>query len=814
MAVGDTAVASVHPASARREHALLAGLLAVFVLSGASGLIYQVVWVRMLALVFGVTAYAISTVLSSFFAGLALGSFLAGRLADRLRSPLRAYAGAEALVAVAGLLTPAAFALARILYVGIYDSLPVGGLGPLSVARFVLAFLVLLVPTTLMGATLPLVVRSSLARGAGFARNLSLLYAANTFGAMAGALLTGFELIGRYGLRSSLLIAAGGNLIAAVGAVGLAYLTPQPPSLKGKGGSELPAREGEEACSPPPALALTGSGRGGGVEAEADAPWGVRTARAALVVFGVSGAVSLAYEVVWARVLAIFFDATIYGFTAMLTMVLLGIGLGSWLVSPVIARRWRWPLIFAGIEAGVGALGLLALPLLTRLIPLGERLGLYRDPGPLGQFSVRFMAFAAFLVVVPPMLLLGASFPVAARVVGAGGAVGRRVGGVYAVNVCGGIIGALLGGFVLLPRLGAQGTLLLLACANLVLAVALVWAAAGSVRRTLPAALAAVAVAAAGIFTAPDVLTGIFHDRFADQDVLWVEEGLENTVVVADNRATGERKMYINGQPQASTGEGIANYHRLIGHLPMVLHPDPQRALVIGLGGGATAGALAAHSGVEVDLVELSSAVVGAAPLFDSINAGVLGRPNVHLRVDDGRNFLLLEDGPYDVITADVIRPVHAGAGSLYSKEYFRLAKDALAEDGIMLQWLEQLAEEPYQLMMRSFVEVFPYVTLWADGSLLVGSRKPLTLDRATLTRRLADPAARASLAGTGLNTPDDVLGLYTGNRDEALRYLAGERRAVTDDHPYVEFRRSLRRPRVPPDVRGFSRDIRQVLGE
>lgn len=779
-----TGVAVTARTARRGEALLLAALAAVFVLSGASGLIYQVVWVRMLSLVFGVTAYAISTVLSSFFAGLALGSLLAGRLAPRLRSPLRAYASAEVLVAVCGLLTPAAFALARAVYVAAYQHLPLSGLGALTLVRFLLAFFLLLVPTTLMGATLPLMLQSSLVRAAAAARNLSVLYAANTLGATAGTVLAGFELIGRYGLRASLLVAAIANLLAAAGALVLGRR----------------AARGEPVSFPGPQPAAS------------DPPWGERTARVAVLVFGLSGAVSLAYEVVWARVLAVFFDATTYGFTAMLAMVLLGIALGSWLMSPLIARRWHWPLVFAGIEAGVGLLGLLALPLLTHLIPLGTRLGLYQDPGPLGEFSLRFMAFAAFVVVFPPMLLLGATFPIAARVAGDGPRIAERVGGVYAVNVLGGIAGSLLAGFVLVPRLGARDTMLLLACANLALAAVLVWPVAPRLALAVGAALATVAVV--GVATAPDLLRGVFQDRFAGQHIVYVNEGLENTVVVADVPATGERKMYINGQPQASTVDFIANYHKLIGHLAVLLHPHPQRALVIGLGGGATAGAVAAHSGVQVDLVELSDAVVGAAPLFSSINGDVLSRPNVHLRVDDGRNFLLLHGGPYDVITADVIRPAHAGASGVYSKEYYALARDALSDNGIMLQWLEQLSEDQYKMLMRSFVETFPYVTLWANGSLLAGSKRPITLERVALAQRLADPAARASLATIGLNTPDDVLALYTGNREEALRYLADERRAVTDDHPYVEYQRTLGGRRRPPDLRGFSRDVRQVLAE
>ena len=778
------ALQSTRAGSLTRERLFLAALLLIFICSGASGLIYQVVWVRMLALVFGVTSYAISTVLSAFFGGLALGSFFAGRYADRLRSPLRAYAFAEVAVAALGLLTPVSFWLAREAYVALNQQLAITWLPALTAVRFLLAFLLLLLPTTLMGATLPLMVRSSLARSAGFARNLSLLYAANTFGAMAGAFLAGFELIGRYGLRRSLVIAALLNLLAAGSALLLA-----------RSRSAIQAATG----LPEPVS-----------ESWAVSPWEGRVATIAVLVFGVSGAVSIAYEVVWARLLAIFFDASIYGFTAMLTMVLLGIGLGSWLISPLISRRAPWPLVLAGIEAAVGLLGLLAPFLLTRLIPLGERLGLYRDPGSLAEFSLRFMVFAAFVVVFPPMLLLGASFPVVARIVGAGGGVARRVGGVYAVNVVGGIAGSLLGGFLLLPTLGAQNTLLLLAVLNLALALPLVWAVSAR-RQTWLLASASVALVAAAVLARPSLLADIFRDRFAGQRVVWVDEGLENTVAVTD-AASGERKMYINGQPQASTVDFIARFQRLIGHLPMVLHPQPTRALVIGLGGGATAGAVASYQGASVDLVELSSAVVGAAPLFGAINEGVLDRPNVRLRVNDGRNFLLLGDERYDVITADIIRPTHAGAGNLYSREYYRLARERLAEGGLMLQWLEQLSEEDYKLLLRAFVSEFPYVTLWADGSLLVGSNEPQQYDRATLAQRLADPGARASLAAIGLNTPDDVLKLYTGSRDEAFAYLAGETRATTDDRPYVEFFRGRSPSRTPPDLMPFRRDLRQIL--
>ena len=765
---------------------LLPALLVVFFLSGISGLIYQVVWMRLLSLTFGVTSYAIATVLCGFMAGLALGAFLAGRLTDRLRRPLAAYAVAEFLIALTGVLSPAAFAAVREVYVALVDLTGLEALLPLSLLRFVLAFAVLIVPTTLMGATLPLIVRSSLLGAPGVSRNVSLLYGVNTLGAMTGVLAAGFVLIGRYGLQRSLVIAASLNVAAALLALLLGALR-------------------TEADERPAEMAPTD-----------EMPYPIAAQRAVLLVFGVSGALSFAYEVVWARVLAIFFDATTYGFTVMLTMVLLGIALGSWLIAPVIGRRWNWPLAFASLEAGVGVLGLLAVPLLANMVPLTDVLGLYRDPGPLGQFSLAFMATVSALVVLPPMLLLGMSFPIAARIAGAGHAdVGRRVGVVYAANVFGAIVGSFVGGFILLPGLGVQASLMLLGTGSIALAVVLAWVA--PVRmpawRPATAAVGALAVLLAA-FLSPDLFGGIFRERLLDQEVLFSDEGLENMATVTQYRGHDERKLYLNGQPQASTLPGIAGFHQLIGHTGLLLRPDARRALVIGLGGGATAGAVAAHPDVQVDIVELSSAVTRAAPYFTAINGDVLDRANVELKVDDGRNFLLLTEEKYDVITADIIRPRHAGAGNLYSTEYFRLARAALAENGVMVQWLEQLSDRQYTLLLRSFLEVFPYVSVWANGALLVGSNEPVLADPPAMAAKFSDPRVAPALARIGLSSPQDLLNLYTGDRAEALAY-AGEGPVITDDRPYVEYYRSLSTAGVRlPDLSGLSRDWRKIVRE
>jgi spermidine synthase len=250
----------------------------------------------------------------------------------------------------------------------------------------------------------------------------------------------------------------------------------------------------------------------------------------------------------------------------------------------------------------------------------------------------------------------------------------------------------------------------------------------------------------------------------------------------------------------------VLRFHRLLGQLPLALHPDPRRALVIGLGGGATPGAMSRQAGVEIEVVELSTALVDGADRLRHVNDDVLRRPNVRLRVDDGRNYLLLASRRYDVITADIIRPFHAGAGNLYSAEYFRLASEALADDGLMAQWVDTSSETQYRLIVRTFQSVFPHTTAWADGRLLIGAKGPLRLDPGDYAQRLRDPAAREALAALGLDSADALLSLCTAGPD-ALRRLVGPGPLLTDDRPLIEYFLTLPPGDRPVDVARLRED-------
>jgi spermidine synthase len=289
----------------------------------------------------------------------------------------------------------------------------------------------------------------------------------------------------------------------------------------------------------------------------------------------------------------------------------------------------------------------------------------------------------------------------------------------------------------------------------------------------------------------------------------WRDEGPQTAVSVRASQF--QHVLYLDGLHQANDGPEMVQLHRTIGHLPLVLHPNPKEALVIGLGGGATSGAVSQHRGTRVQIVELSESVRKAAPFFAHVNYDVLNQPNVRIRVDDGRNFLLLTGHRYDVVMADVIRPQHAGSAALYSLEYYTLARQALQEDGVMIQWIDQrLPENQYQMLLRTFLRAFPYATAWADGAFFVGSESPYAIDRRLLGERLASRTPGAA-ARSGVATPEDLLRLFTAT-DEELRRYAGDGPIVTDDHPYIEFFRSLPADPHAPDPAVFRRDPSPLL--
>jgi spermidine synthase len=738
----------------------------LFFLSGFSALVYQVVWLRLLSLTFGVTVYAASAVLTSFMGGLALGSWLGGRLADRIRRPLAAFGVVELLIAASALAVPFQLDLAGALYAAIHARVT-DGFFALTAARVICSGLVLLVPTTLMGASLPLLSRHVSETGGGAARRVGLLYAANTAGSIVGTVLAGFVLIGGIGVASTTRLAALMNVAAGLGALAL---------------SRIRRRDELDSPTNPP-----------GVErAPSTATVSFRERRAVLIVIALAGFAGLALEVVWFRLLLLIVPATSYAFSTMLAIVLLGIAAGAAIAAARIPRSPDPLRTLARMQIATAVLVPLSMAALAYTYSIG-----WKTSGTIQ---------ACVVAMLPATTLMGATFPYALAIWlrGAETRLASRVGVLYAINVCGAVLGSAAGAFVLLPIAGGRRSLLILAALYAAAGCAVAIARGG--KSSTPTVATAGVLVVLTAFVLPDLDATVLARRYGrGEQPVFHAEGVQTTVRV-HRQAGGTRVLYLDGLHQANDSESMVRLHAEIGHLPMMLHPDPQRALVIGLGGGVTAGAVAMHPHTQVDVVELSSTVVAAATLFSHANGDVLTRPNVRLRVDDGRNYLALTDQRYDAVTADIIQPIHAGAGNLYSVEYFRLARSVLRPGGVMLQWIGHRESEHYRLIMRTFLEAFPDATLWSGGALMVGGLEPLRISRETYERRLANPDVRFALTRIGLDTFDALLNRFTASADEMRRFV-GSGPILTDDRPALEFHRSV--PGSPPiDVGGLRGDV------
>jgi spermidine synthase len=725
--------------------------------SGFSALVYQILWLRLLGLVFGTTVHAASTVLAAFMAGLALGSFAAGRLSDRSATPIRWFGAAELLIGVTALSTPLALAALESVYQSVHAAMS-GDVRLLTLVRFACSFAVLLVPTTLMGATVPLVLRAVVQRVDELGIRAAALYAANTGGALIGALTTGYYLVGTVGINASFRIAATVNVV--IGLAAIAW------------------RGGQHRVSERPAPTVAGDG----------APL-LRPldGRVVLAVFGISGFVALALEIIWFRALVLYLPATTYVFTIILAVVLGGIAVGSALATRALRHQRDWVARLAVLQIAIALAATGSMAAQGWTYSWGWRTGAALQ--------------ASALSILPATLLMGAAFPLGlycwtAAHAADTGRTGDRIGRFYLVNLTGAIAGAVAAGFVLIGWLGTRSSLILVSSLSLIAGLALL----ALLIHRRPRFAWMTAAVALGSFVAlaaviPDPLETVLARRYGGERLLWREEGAQATVSV---HAGEHRVMYLDGLHQANDSPAMLALHRQIGALAMALNPDARDALVIGLGGGATAGAVARFTDAAVDVVELSRSVVRAAEWFRHAHGDILRRPNVRIHVDDGRNYLLLTPKRYDVITADIIQPFHAGAGNLYSVEYFRLAARSLRDRGLMLQWIGNRPQTQYELIARTFLEAFPHTTVWANGTLLVGTRQPLELSRSRYERRLRDVTFSTGLHTIGVGAFDDLLRLYTAGADELRRFI-GAGPLLTDDRPLVEFFLSL--PRDEPEV-------------
>ena len=730
---------------------LLMPALLLFI-SGTAALIYQVLWIKQLSLVIGVEVYAITTGISAFFAGLALGGLLFGRFADRLVKPLLLYAGLEVGVAVLGVATTLGLSLSAAPFAWLEQKV--------GLLAWLLPLLLVGLPALLMGGTLPVLVRALAADPRQLGQAGGRLYAANTAGAIAGTLLTAFVLIATLGVRGSAYAAALLNVVAAIGALIVQRRYPTPLTTP---------------SSTPPS-----------------------PARLAMVLYAIAGGVALGYEVVWSQSIVQFMSTRTYAFAVVLATYLTGLFIGSSLMARRVDRlRDPWG-IFALLIAGAGLVALLEVALLGRWLILlqtrGETLVLALGTSALVGMSTRF-AVAALCIVFIPTLLLGAAFPVALRLCVGPDRVGRDVGAVVAFNTLGGIVGVALCGFVLIPLLGLVRTLGLLA----IIAAGVGYVAVrqghgvkkGHRQGVIALSLAALLVAwLTPVERIADLLPGARNAELA-----FYEEGRGGTVAVV-TQGKGERtfhRLYIQGVSNTGDAMPSLRYMRIQALLPLLIHNgEPRSAMVIGFGTGITAGALLSYPGLEQRVVaELLPSVVKASSLFKG-NFDAAANPGLQVRLRDGRQELLRSDQRYDLITLEPPPPSASGVVNLYSRDFYQLAAQRLEPLGIVAQWLPLPTQniDDSRSLVRSFLDVFPYATLWTSEfheMLLVGSLQPIELDAARINARFEQPGVRSALQDVGVASAAALLATWVTDR-QGLERFAADAPAVTDDQPRIEY--------------------------
>jgi len=734
-------------------------VLAIFILSGAAGLIYEIVWSRQLVLVFGNTTQAVSAILTGFFGGMAIGAAVGGRIADRVRSPLRLYGYLEIALVVVVLVTPLTFGLINGVYRGIYPALE--GTPLLALVRLVLAVVALAPATIMMGATFPALVRHftrSDALGQAFGR----LYSANTLGAIVGTLVAGLVLIEVFGLSGALRVGAACSAIAGVAALVLA-----------RSDGELASAIGDRPrARAPDATAAV---------ARTPIHW------LPLVVAFVSGLTSLGYQVTWTRLLASGTGGLTYVFTIILALFLVGIALGAATFN-VLRPRIKDPVRLLAVSQIVVAILSIAGLILVISQPRAV------DPGQ-PVLSLQILFGAAVLTVLPVTFVMGLAFPLASELLrGERTHAGSESGLLIAVNTAGAILGSLAIPFLLMPTIGSPAIIVVLAMTNVALGLGLaVWH--RPLRIPVVASALLVGLLIAALAVQPGLIRQPNEARIAERGWTLLESTEDEIASVQAGQGGFTRELWVGGTSMTL----LTVDAKLMPILPLIARPESTRALVVAFGMG-TAFRSALIAGLRTDAVELVPSVPRMFGYYYDDAAAVLADPNGKVYVADGRNHLELSEDRYDIIVTDPPPPIQSsGVSVISSLEYYEAGRDHLTDGGVMMQWTPYgTAESELKEHIRTFATVFPNVLAVRGsggyGFYMLGSMDPLTLDPANARTILARPGVLEDISGA-YDSPESTIDGWiaeierqTWLVDDQLRAYMGDGPLITDDQPRPEY--------------------------
>lgn len=762
--------------------------LGLFFFSGAFALVYEVSWVRAITLEFGSTTLAVSTVLAVFMSGLAIGAWLVRDKADQFKKPLAIYGIIELGIALYAFVTPFLFNHFLPLFSRLASSLELS-IWLFSFVRFIASAIVLILPTILMGATLPVLTRYYANQERDAARGGGLLYGINTVGAFCGTIAAGFLLLPALGLMKTIYSVALANLILGGCAILLSRASEKPQGLW----MDRAIRQ-----SP---IEAPSSGR-----------------RFILMAIFFTGFAAMAVQVVWTRVLILVIGGSAFAFSIVLATFLAALGLGAAVFTIVLRSE------LASARSLFRILSLLSATLIALTATLFPKLpgiflnwfwsyDLLQNPGRMFNLQGLICSLIIFL----PTFVMGGFFPTAVRIVlQRNENAGREVAQIYTWNTVGCILGSIAAGFALIPWLGIRGSLLIV-IALYCLTGALIAMETASTRRRSMAMITAIGLFVVLFFVMPgwqkQMMTSAMYNyayhlkemsskqlsRIITQRtrLLYYRDGLSATVTVTQNTTANNKTLglTINGKYDGSTGRDMAN-QRLLAHYPLLLHPNPQNVCVIGMGTGCTAGSAALYPLEKLVVVEIEPAVVEASRFFSAENYNLHENLNVQFQVTDGRLYLKLNPQQFDVIISEPSNPWLAGPSDLFTRDFFNIAAQSLRSDGLFCQWLHlyALSPENVAILIRTFTEVFPNTFLISTQPgvdiLLLGSVTPFTLDLRRVSERLQDESLRADLADprVQIRSMYDLAARIRLGPSELQQMVSGQR-INTDDHPIIMYR-------------------------
>lgn len=758
-------------------------IYALFFGSGFAGLVYEVIWVRMLHTILGSTTYAVSIVLTAFMAGLAIGSFYSGRWIERRGKALKIYAWIEVGIGFFALLSPVLLSGLNSLYVWMHSQMLIS-FQVVNIVRFILSFAVLIVPTALMGATLPVLSKFFVKKESGLGADIGGLYGFNTLGAMMGCFCAGFFLIERMGIRQTIFFAAVINIVIAIV---IFMLHRRLSSIWSALGESHPLKT-----------------RPKDHKQKIQYTYTKNLLQIVLVAFAVSGFVSLGYEVLWTRAIGFFAGNTSYAFSTMLTTFLFGLGFGS-----IIATRFcdRMRSLVTGFGLAEILIGFCAIS----TIPMFARLFFQMEPTPFRGSEATSVwlkfAYSSFAMLLPT-LIMGATFPIVSKIYTRLNRVGRSIGNIYSINTVGGILGSAIAGFALVPAMGIQKSILFLATVNIVVGLVLIAYSPNTPQKrkyTLLVPIVLLTIILTSVVpVSGKIFSSVKRPAMPQGNSIYYKEGLTHIVEILESK-DGTRHLILDGGINASTAPiGVGRrVHMLMAQLPLLLHEDPRSILLIALGSGMTAGATLAFENLEtIDCAEISPDVVKSASYFTKWNHNVVNSSRFNLYIEDGRNFVLTTPQRYDVITTGIIHPKHsAGNASLYSKDYYEICKSKLNEGGIICQWapLNGLKVNEFKMILKTFQEVFPQSTLWFaqsfgswgnSNALLIGTQDGLRIDYNKLQKNLQEEKIASDLESQGIDNIFELLDCFVMAERTLASFASGGIETTTDDRPLLEFGR------------------------